>query len=58
MEREKVLNIISDALWLAENVEKLPNCNNCLMKNTCKYVPKPGEMSRFNCYAHIWESEK
>lgn len=56
MEREEVLNIVSDALWLAENVEKLPNCNNCLVKNHCNYCPKPGELLRINCYA--WESEK
>ncbi len=46
---------IIDALWLVENIEKLPNCNNCKDKNNCIYVPEAGQMTRINCFA--WEGE-
>lgn len=54
--REACYHII-DALWVTENIEKLPTCNNCKCKNECKYVPKPGEMLRVNCFAHEWNEE-
>lgn len=46
---------IIDALWVCENVERLPNCNNCGKKNVCSYCVKAGEMVRINCFE--WESE-
>lgn len=52
-EIRQALTIISDSLWLAENIEDLPNCNNCRHKDDCPYCPKAGEMSRINCFA--WE---
>ena len=47
---------IIDALWVMENIEKLPNCNNCKAKNECAYAPKAGEMVRVNCWG--WEGEE
>lgn len=29
------------------------DCNNCGLKNTCKYVPRVGETLRVNC--PLWE---
>ena len=48
---------IADAMWVLDNIEKLPNCNNCLVKNECKHVPNPGEMVRINCFGYIKEKE-
>lgn len=25
------------------------DCNDCTLKGTCEYVPKPGELVRYNC---------
>lgn len=47
---------IIDALWVCDNIEKLPNCNNCRLKDECEYCPVAGEMVRVNCFN--WESEE
>lgn len=46
---------IIDALWLLENIEKLPDCNNCTVRNECPYCPKAGQMVRVNCFAWVGE---
>lgn len=40
----------------AEDIMKLPDCNNCGKKRTCEHVPRPGEHVRINCF--LWEEEK
>ena len=47
---------IIDALWVLDNIDRLPNCNNCKMKKSCEYVPNAGEMVRVNCWG--WVGEK
>ena len=48
---------IEDALWVLDNIEKLPTCNNCLVKDSCKHVPKAGQMVRINCFGHVGDKE-
>lgn len=54
-ELRKVLYRLVDALWVLENIEKLPNCNNCAAKDDCPYCPKAGQMVRTNCFAWVEE---
>lgn len=35
--------------FFEENITKLPNCNTCLKKNMCEFVPRAGEYCRINC---------
>lgn len=48
---------IIDALWLADNIERLPNCNNCKRQNGCCYVPEAGDMVRVNCWGWVSETD-
>ena len=48
---------IIDALWVLDNIERLPNCNNCKLKNSCGYVPNGGEMVRINCWGWLSETD-
>ena len=36
-------------LYLLKSILESGNCNNCAKQTTCKYVPKCGELVRFNC---------
>lgn len=40
---------VLDSLRCLRDIDKLGNCNDCDIKVTCKYVPKPGQMVRYNC---------
>ena len=42
----------------ADNISKLPDCNTCLKKNLCEFMPKYGEYCRINCYAWLGEPPK
>lgn len=53
---KSLLYRIIDDIDLAEQRLRLPDCNDCGIKNTCEFVPEPGERVRTNC-AH-WEPEK
>lgn len=55
-ELKEVLYRLVDALWVLENIEKLPNCNNCKWAKTCADCPGAGEMVRVNCV--FWGSER
>lgn len=35
--------------FFEENITKLPNCNTCLKKYMCEFVPRAGEYCRINC---------
>lgn len=37
----------------ADNISKLPDCNTCLKKTMCEYLPKLGDYCRINCPAWI-----
>ena len=32
-----------------DRIKDLPDCNICLKKNGCEFVPRPGEHTRINC---------
>ena len=57
----KLSNMIDNLRYLANCLESyeslldLPNCNNCGILKTCKYVPKLGERVRINC--PLWQTE-
>ena len=36
-----------------DNISKLPDCNNCLKKNMCEFMPNYGEYTRINCPAWL-----
>ena len=42
----------------ADNISKLPNCNSCLKKNLCEFMPKYGEYCRINCPAWLGEPSR
>lgn len=33
----------------ADNISKLPDCNTCLKKGMCEFMPKYGDYCRINC---------
>jgi hypothetical protein len=40
----------------ADQLAPLPNCNDCGNRDTCEYVPKPGEFTRINC--PLWRDKQ
>ena len=48
-------NAISDVAYILDtliayrNMTALGNCNDCLERKRCKYIPKLGEQVRYNC---------
>ena len=42
----------------ADNISKLPDCNTCLKKNLCEFIPKYGEYCRINCPAWLGQPPK
>lgn len=34
-------------------ITMLPDCNTCLKKHRCKFAPKPGQVTRINCFDHL-----
>lgn len=43
--------------FFADNISKLPDCNTCLKKNLCEFMPKYGEYCRINCPAWLGAPE-
>lgn len=43
---------ILDSLMALRNIYNTGCCNDCDNCNDCKYLPKPGQMVRFNCPFH------
>ncbi len=43
--------------FFEDNISKLPNCNTCLKKNLCEFMPEYGEYCRINCPAWLGEPE-
>lgn len=46
---------VSSLQIFADNISKLPDCNTCLKKNLCEFMPKYGEYCRINCPAWLGE---
>lgn len=44
--------------FFADNISKLPDCNTCLKKNLCEFMPKYGEYCRINCPAWLGQPPK
>ena len=44
--------------FFEENITKLPNCNTCLKKNRCEFVPRAGEYCRINCHDWLGQSKE
>ena len=40
---------ILDTLMAYRNVVDSGDCNRCVKKETCEYVPKAGQLIRYNC---------
>ena len=41
----------------ADNISKLPDCNTCLKKGLCEFMPRYGEYCRINCPAWLGVQE-
>ena len=56
---ETISNIayILDSLILLRQIQSTGDCNICANQKGCKYVPKPGQMVRYNCPFYKAESE-
>ena len=40
---------ILDTLMAYRNIVDSGDCNRCGKQKTCEYVPKPGQLVRYNC---------
>lgn len=45
----KAADAIEGLSEFVNNISKLPDCNSCMKKNTCEYVPRYGQHCRINC---------
>ena len=41
----------------ADSISKLPDCNTCLKKGLCEFMPRYGEYCRINCPAWLGVQE-
>ena len=48
---------ILDTLMVYRNIDDSGDCNRCGKKKTCEYVPKPGQLVRYNCPFYEQEGE-
>ena len=48
---------ILDSLRALRNIYETGDCNICASKKDCEYVPKTGQMVRYNCPFYKAESE-
>lgn len=43
------IGYVLDSLMALRNIYQTGSCNECEAVKTCEYVPKPGQMVRYNC---------
>lgn len=43
---------ILDTLITYRSIIESGHCNDCSIKNICKYAPKSGQLIRYNCPFH------
>ena len=43
--------------FFMDNISKLPDCNTCLKKTMCEFLPKYGDYCRINCPAWLGAPE-
>lgn len=48
---------ILDCLMALRDIYKTGDCNICASRKDCEYIPKPGQMVRYNCPFIKAESE-
>ena len=48
---------ILDCLMALRDIYKTGDCNICESRKECEYMPKPGQMVRYNCPFYKVESE-
>ncbi len=48
---------VLDSLRALRNIYETGDCNVCASRKECKYVPKPGQMVRYNCPFYKAEGE-
>ena len=48
----EMLARIHNTIATYDTILGLPNCNNCKIAQTCKFLPKDGEFARINCPLH------
>ena len=48
---------ILDCLRALRNIYETGDCNICANRKECEYVPKPGQMVRYNCPFYKAEGE-
>lgn len=44
---------ILDSLRVYRDIVKAGDCNTCKISSTCPYVPKAGQLVRYNCPLHV-----
>lgn len=49
---------ILDTLMAYRNIITSGDCNRCEKKMTCEYVPKPGQLVRYNCPFYEGDEQK
>lgn len=55
---EELTAKVESLQFFADNISKLPDCNTCLKKNLCEFMPKYGEYCRINCPAWLGQPPK
>jgi hypothetical protein len=51
------MSYVLDSLILLRQIQSTGDCNVCACQKECEYVPKPGQMVRYNCPFYKTESE-
>ena len=54
---EELSGKVDGLQFFADNISKLPDCNTCMKKHTCEFMPEYGEYCRINCPAWLGEPE-
>ena len=54
---EELTAKVESLQFFVDNISKLPDCNTCMKKHMCEFVPKLGEYCRINCPAWLGEPE-
>lgn len=55
---EKLSARVDSLQVFADNISKLPDCNTCLKKNLCEFMPRYGAYARINCPHWLGEPPK
>ena len=54
---EELSEKVDSLQFYVDNISKLPDCNTCMKKPMCEFMPKYGEYCRINCPAWLGEPE-